>query len=113
MKTCLGSDPSVWPADPTFSALCAFADLLNVFSAALLPEAFRFLVLDPSSPIIDFYNTTFDIDAAKSKPEWQHIALLDFVGTGPPLNSCASPPKPQTVLFLPRNNLGFLRDPAF
>uniref|UniRef100_A0A182LV51 5'-3' exoribonuclease n=1 Tax=Anopheles culicifacies TaxID=139723 RepID=A0A182LV51_9DIPT len=56
--------------------------LMGVFPAASrshVPEAFGELMVDPRSPIIDFYPIDFRIDLNGKKFAWQGVALLPFV----------------------------------
>uniref|UniRef100_A0A1Q3G127 5'-3' exoribonuclease n=1 Tax=Culex tarsalis TaxID=7177 RepID=A0A1Q3G127_CULTA len=56
--------------------------LMGVFPAASrshVPPAFAELMVDPKSPIIDFYPIDFHIDLNGKKFAWQGVALLPFV----------------------------------
>jgi len=60
----------------------AFEQLMGVFPAASrqhIPDTFHSLMVDPDSPIIDFYPTAFDIDMNGKKMAWQGVALLPFI----------------------------------
>ena len=56
--------------------------LMSVFPAASrshVPEPWAELMIDPYSPIIDFYPVDFKIDLNGKKYAWQGVALLPFV----------------------------------
>ena len=56
--------------------------LMSVFPAASrshVPEPWGELMMDPYSPIIDFYPVDFKIDLNGKKYAWQGVALLPFV----------------------------------
>lgn len=48
-------------------------------SAGLLPQPLRKLVLDPSSPVAEFYPDSFEVDKKEGDRDWQAIILLPFV----------------------------------
>ncbi len=48
-------------------------------SSALLPAAYRHLMLDSNSPIIDFYPAEFNTDMTDKKNPWEAIVLIPFI----------------------------------
>eukprot|EP01102_Stenamoeba_stenopodia_P006731 TRINITY_DN1874_c0_g1_i1.p1 TRINITY_DN1874_c0_g1~~TRINITY_DN1874_c0_g1_i1.p1 ORF type:complete len:1506 (-),score=344.16 TRINITY_DN1874_c0_g1_i1:134-4651(-) len=59
-----------------------FEQLMGVLppaSAELLPEPYRWLMRDPSSPILDFYPLEWEIDTTGKKNSWEHTILLPFI----------------------------------
>jgi len=59
-----------------------FEQLISVLppqSCNLLPEKFHPLLISPSSPIAEFYPTTYEIHTSHRGPEWTNIPLLPFI----------------------------------
>ncbi|KAG0744718.1 hypothetical protein G6F57_009444 [Rhizopus arrhizus] len=53
--------------------------VLPMLSKKLLPAAYQELMTDPSSPIIDFYPTDFDMDMNGKKQSWEAIVKIPFI----------------------------------
>lgn len=64
------------------SPVLPYQQLLSVLpqqSAALLPRPFRPLMLDPRSPIADFYPLEFATDGEGKRQEWEAVVLVPFI----------------------------------
>ncbi|KAH3732264.1 5'-3' exoribonuclease 1 [Pelomyxa schiedti] len=48
-------------------------------SCQLVPEGLRRLMIDPSSPIIDFYPKDFEVDMEEKFKDWEAVVLLPFI----------------------------------
>ncbi len=59
-----------------------FLQLLAVLppeSSALVPPVYRPLMLDPNSPLADFYPRNFELDMNDKKNDWEAVVLIPFV----------------------------------
>lgn len=61
-------------------------------SASLLPPAFRWLMMEPRSPILDFYPEKFDVDMEGKRAEWEGVVKVPFVSESRLLEAVASIP---------------------
>ena len=83
--------------------------LMGVFPAASrqhVPLPFAKLMIDPKSPIIDFYPDDFNIDLNGKKFAWQGVALLPFVDEQRLFNAVDPYRKELTLAENKRNQLG-------
>lgn len=59
-----------------------FQQLLGVLppnSIDLVPEAYRDLILNPNSELIDFYPPSFETDMNGKKQDWEALVLIPFI----------------------------------
>lgn len=83
--------------------------LMGVFPAASrqhVPAVFAKLMLDPESPIIDFYPEDFNIDLNGKKFAWQGVALLPFVDEERLFKACKPYESQLTIEEQKRNKNG-------
>lgn len=56
--------------------------------AKFLPEPYRWLLTDSSSPIIDFYPRTFTVDMNGKRWPWEAVVLLPFIESRRLIEAC-------------------------
>lgn len=65
------------------------------------------LMTHPSSPILDFYPPTFEVDMEGKRAEWEAIVLIPFIDQQRLLSAESSiPPRMVTEAELARNQPG-------
>eukprot|EP00158_Paraphelidium_tribonemae_P009759 Partr_v1_DN28954_c0_g1_i1_m26257 putative 5-3 exoribonuclease 1 len=86
-----------------------FEQLMGVMPARskyLLPEAFRELMYDPSSPILDFYPLSFETDLNGKKSDWEAVVKIPFVDEKRLLQAMKSKESGLTPAERKRNQFG-------
>lgn len=75
-------------------------------SSGALPDGYRWLMTEDSSPIIDFYPRDFDVDLEGIKFSWQGVALLPFIDEARLLEALEPVKATLTPEEVARNSLG-------
>ena len=103
------SSPTSFDLGSPFSPFQQLLAVLPSASAVLLPPALRPLMLSPSSPISDFYPSSFPIDWEGKRSDWEGVVKVPFIDA--PRLIAASSSVPSTA-FLPeeasRNTPGLI-----
>lgn len=68
-----------FPKDKPFTPFQQLMGVLPARSNLLLPKVYRPLMLDPNSPIIDFYPNEVEVDKNGKTAEWEYVLKLSFV----------------------------------
>ncbi|GMM51737.1 chromatin-binding exonuclease [Starmerella bacillaris] len=74
--------PNFKPVFDLSTPFTPFEQLMSVLpdrSSKLLPPCLRTLVLEPTSPIIDFYPHDFKLDKNNKKALWEAVVLIPFI----------------------------------
>ncbi|KAK9462112.1 exoribonuclease [Lipomyces oligophaga] len=90
------------PFYPFQQLMAVLPDLSN----KLVPYPYRSLMHDPSSPIIDFYPATFDLDMNGKKMEWEAVVKIPFVDQSRLLKALKALDKDLTKEEKERNSFG-------
>jgi 5'-3' exonuclease len=53
--------------------------VLPIESSHFIPEPYRKLMIDPNSPIKDFYPEEFKVDMNDKKNAWEGIVMIPFI----------------------------------
>ena len=56
--------------------------VLPAASGQHIPEAYRDLMTDPNSPILDFYPREFELDLNGKKMDWEAVVKICFIDEG-------------------------------
>ncbi|CAG7851990.1 5'-3' exoribonuclease 1; AltName: Full=Exonuclease 2; AltName: Full=Exonuclease II; Short=Exo II; AltName: Full=p140 [Serendipita indica DSM 11827] len=86
-----------------------YEQLMGVLPAASqehIPQAYRDLMYDPTSPILDFYPTDFESDLNGKKQEWEAIVKIPFINEQRLLQAMASREHRLTKEEKERNTVG-------
>ncbi|KAL1920326.1 uncharacterized protein VTP21DRAFT_1472 [Calcarisporiella thermophila] len=86
-----------------------FEQLMGVLpslSGALIPPAFRSLMTDPASPIIDFYPLEFELDMNGKKQDWEAVVKIPFIEEGRLLKAMRRHENQLTAEERERNSFG-------
>jgi 5'-3' exoribonuclease 1 len=77
-------------------------------SKGLLPEPLRRLMVDPDSPILDFYPSNFSVDGEGKRADWESVVLLPFIDFDRLVSAYESAEQLMPADVLTRNNTGKL-----
>lgn len=77
-----------------------FQQLLSILpaqSCELVPETYRWLMMDPKSPILDFYPVDFKKDQNGKRNEWESVILIPFISAERLISAVALAEKKQPL----------------
>jgi 5'-3' exoribonuclease 1 len=80
--------------------------VMPVRSQKMLPEAYRELMYDKGSPILDFYPPTFETDLNGKKNDWEAVVKIPFIDQDRLLKSMHSKEHALTKAERERNEFG-------
>jgi 5'-3' exonuclease len=62
-----------------FTPLMQLLSVLPPQSSTMLPEPYKNLMIDPASPLVEFYPKDFEVDANGKKNSWECIVRIPFI----------------------------------
>ncbi|GMM36735.1 chromatin-binding exonuclease [Saccharomycopsis crataegensis] len=96
-----------FPKDVPFKPFQQLMGVLPARSNTLLPKVYRPLMLEPNSPIIDFYPSEVEIDKNGKTAEWEYVFKLSFVDETRLLEAMKPYDSKLTAEEKARNSYGF------